>query len=52
MVSIEDKMQETRLRWFKHVQRICAETLVQRCVRADWIVSTEVQAEEVNERVD
>lgn len=30
---IEDKMWESRLRWLRHVQKKCVDTLVRRCER-------------------
>ncbi|XP_070017365.1 uncharacterized protein [Nicotiana sylvestris] len=33
VASVEDKMRETRLRWFKHVKRISIDAPVRRCER-------------------
>ena len=33
VASIEDKLRETKLRWFGHVKRRSVDTLVRRCER-------------------
>ena len=35
MVSIEDKMRETRLRWFGHIRRRSRDAPVRRCERLE-----------------